>query len=147
MRTIILLLTLIALTGCNEHKVDTKAEGEKLMQTSREWSKVAATDSIEKTLSYWADDAVLMDTSGQITGKKAIREMVVGSSKVPGFKISWQPQTVFVTKSGDIGYMIEQTQFTMSDSSGRPMTKLSKVVTIWRKEADGSWKNVAEIRP
>ncbi len=50
---VICLITLTTLRACNESKIDTKAEGEKLMQTSRDWSKSAATDSIEKTLSYW----------------------------------------------------------------------------------------------
>src|SRR5688572_972806 len=64
-----LLLTILA--GCSEHKVDTKAEGEKLMSLSREWSEVAATNDIEKTLSYWADDATVM-SPGQpiIKGKE-----------------------------------------------------------------------------
>ena len=50
------------------------------MQISREWSKSAASDSIEKTLSYWADDAVVM-SPGQpsMKGKNAIREMVEGA--------------------------------------------------------------------
>ena len=60
MKLIILSLIFTGLISCGEHKVDTKTEGERLMQISRDWSKSAATDSIEKTLSYWADDAVLM---------------------------------------------------------------------------------------
>ncbi len=87
MRITILLLTFIVLSGCKEHNLDTKAEGERLMQISREWSKSAATDSLEKTLSYWADDAVIM-SPGQppVKGKEAIRKMVVGASKFPALK-------------------------------------------------------------
>lgn len=140
------LLILVVLFGCKEKDIDTKAEGEKLMQISREWSKSAATDNIEKTLSYWADDAVMM-SSGQPTlkGKKAIREMVEGSSKIPGFQISWEPLSVSVSKSGDMAYMIEKNQITMNDSLGKPGTKYGTGVTIWRKEADGSWKNIVEV--
>jgi len=120
-------------------------EGEKLMQISRDWSKSAATDSIEKTLSYWADDAVVM-SPGQpaIKGKTAIRGMVENASKIPGFKISWEPLNVFVSKSGDLAYMIEQNQITVNDSLGNPVTEFNKSVTIWRKEADGSWKNIVD---
>jgi ketosteroid isomerase-like protein len=126
--------------------VDTKAEGEKLMQISREWSKSAATDSIEKTLSYWADDAVVM-SPGQpsMKGKNAIREMVEGTSKIPGFKISWEPLSVTVSKSGDLAYMIEQNQITVNDSLGNPHTEFNKGVSIWRKETDGSWKNIVDM--
>ncbi len=116
------------------------------MQISREWSKSASTDSIEKILSYWADDAMVM-SPGQpaLNGKKAIREMVEGSSKIPGFKISWEPLSVSVSKSGDMAYMIEQNKITVNDTLGKPITEYNKVVTVWRKEADGSWKNVVDI--
>lgn len=146
MRIIALLSTLLILFGCNERTVDTKVEEERLMQISREWSKTAATDSIEATLSYWADDAVVM-SPGQppIKGKKAIREMVEGTSKIPGFKISWEPLSVSISKSGDMAYMIEQNQITINDTLGNPKTEFNKSVTIWRKEADGSWKNIVDI--
>ena len=140
------LLIVIIFVSCGETQVDTKAEGEKIMQISRDWSKSAATDSIDKMLSYWADDAIVMSPGeAPIKGKKAIREMVEGASKIPGFKISWEPLSVAVSKSGDMAYLIEQNQITVNDSTGKPLTVVNKSVTIWRKEADGSWKNVVDM--
>jgi ketosteroid isomerase-like protein len=146
MKITIVLILFTVLTGCNEDTIDTKTEGERLMQISREWSKSAATDSMEKILSYWADDAVVM-SPGQppLKGKNSIREMIEGASKIPGFKISWEPLSVFVSKSGDLAYMIEQNQITVNDSLGNPVTEFNKSVTIWRKEADGSWKNIVDM--
>ena len=146
MRPIIAFLMFMVLTRCTENKIDTKSEGEKLMQISREWSKSAATDSVEKTISYWAEDAIVM-SPGQpaLKGKKAIREMVESSSKIPGFKISWEPLSVSVSKGGDMAYMIEQNQIIFSDSLGKPITEYNKVVTVWRKEANGSWKNIVDM--
>ena len=146
MKLIIVPLIFTVLTSCGNNKVDTKIEGERLMEISREWSKSAATDSVEKILSYWADDAVVM-SPGQPTlnGKNAIREMIKSTSKIPGFKISWEPLSVFISKSGDMAYLIEQNQITVNDSLGKPITEFNKSVTIWRKEADGSWKNIVDM--
>ncbi len=132
--------------SCNQQKVDTKAEGEKIMQLSKEWSQAASTGNVDKTVNYWADGAVLI-SAGQpaLNGKEAIRKMIEESFKVPGFKISWQPQTVDVSASGDMAYIIEDSQVSFSDSTGRVITENNKVVTIWRKQADGSWKNVVDI--
>ena len=143
---IIITVLLTVFSGCSEQKVDTKAEGEKLMQISKEWSKSASADSIEKTLSYWADDAIIL-SPGQpsLTGKKAIRGMIDGSFKIPGFKISWEPLSVSVSKNGDMAYMIEQNQITVNDSSGKPITEYNKAVTIWKKQADGTWKDVVDM--
>ncbi|MGZ5220962.1 MAG: YybH family protein [Chitinophagaceae bacterium] len=140
------LLLIIILLSCNETKIDTYAEGEKLMQVSREWSRSASTDSIEKTMSYWADTAIFLSVGQPVlNGKKEIRGMVERSGKIPGFKISWEPISVSVSQSGDMAYMIEQNQMTMNDSTGKPVTRYGKGVTIWKKDADGSWKNVVEI--
>lgn len=116
------------------------------MQLSRDWSKIAGTDSVEKIVSYWADDAVIM-SPGQppLKGKDAIRAMIAETSKIPGFKIAWEPLTVFVSNSGDLAYMLEQNQITVNDSTGNPITEFNKAVTIWRKEKDGSWKNVVDM--
>jgi ketosteroid isomerase-like protein len=146
MRTLTFRTTLFLLSGCGNNSVDTKAEGEKLMQLSREWSKLASTDSTEKILSYWADDAVMM-SPGQppIKGKEEIRQMVTSLSNIPGFKISWEPLSAHVAKSGDMAYLIEQNQISFNDSLGRTITEFNKVVTVWRRDADGAWKNVVDM--
>jgi ketosteroid isomerase-like protein len=135
----------IILLSCNEKKIEQKAEGEKLMQLSREWSKSASTDDIEKTMSYWADSAIFLSSNHpDLRGKKQIREMVESSSRIPGFQISWEPLSVTISEKGDLAYMIEQTQVSMKDSAGKSFTSSGKVVTIWKKDAGGTWKNVVE---
>ena len=146
MKRIITLLLLIAIVSCNQQKVDTKLEGEKVMKLSKEWSEIASTGDVEKTVSYWADDAFVM-SAGQppLKGKPAIRQMVEESYKMPGFRISWQPQSVEVSESGDMAYMIENAQVSFTDSTGKPVTIKNKAVSIWRKQPDGSWKNAVDI--
>ncbi len=133
------------MVGCDEQKINTAEEGEALMQISRDWSRSVAPDSIERIMSYWAEDAVYMPP-GQpaLIGKDAIRQMVTESLKTPGFKISWEPQSVTIAKSGDMAYLIEKSQITVNDSLGNPKTEYYKGLTIWRKEK-GSWKNVVEM--
>jgi len=146
--TAIVLLLFTVTAGCGEKKIDTKAEGEKLMQISRDWSKSAATGNVEETLGYWAEDAVVMSPGdAPIKGKNAIRGMIEATSKIPGFKISWEPLSVVVSQSGDMAYMIEQNQVSVNDSLGKSITTYNKGVTVWRKEADGSWKNIVDMWP
>ena len=142
---IALVILTMSILGCRE-KVDTKAEGEKIMQISKEWAQAAAAKDVEKTVSFWADDAFLA-VPGQppLKGKQAIRSMVEESFKIPGFSITWQPQSVEVSASGDMAYMIEDSQVSVPDSTGKPVLMSTKAVSIWRKQADGSWKNVVDI--
>lgn len=139
------IATLIIL-GCGKPAVDTKAEGEKLMQVSRDWSKAASGSDVDKIVSYWSDDAVLIQPGmPMLKGKKDIRQMVEGMMKTPGFKISWEPLSAEVSESGDLAYLVEKTETTMTDSTGKSMTQHENGITVWKKQSDGSWKNVADI--
>ena len=135
------------LIACAEQKkVDTKAEGEKLMQISREWAAAAKSRDVEKTVSYWADDAILISAGEPVfKGKAAIREMVAGAFQSPGFNITWEPLEVKVSESGDMAYILEDSQMSYPDSVGNTVTIRNKAVTIWLRQADGSWKNAVDI--
>ncbi|HEU5167706.1 MAG TPA: SgcJ/EcaC family oxidoreductase [Chitinophagaceae bacterium] len=146
MKRIIPIALLATLISCDQTKIDKKAEGEKVMQLSKEWSQTVATKDIDKMVSYWADDAFLMqEGQAPLKGKQAIRQMVEESFKIPGFSISWQPESVEVSDNGDMAYMIENAQVSFTDSTGKAVRIKNKAVTIWRKLPDGSWKNVVDI--
>lgn len=140
------LLLNASLTGCSASRINTKAEEEKLMEVSREWSRAASTQDIDRIVSYWSDSAFFL-SQGQpaIHGKEGIRAMVEQSSKIPGFKISWEPIRASVSKSGDMGYLVERNQMSMNDASGKTITIQGTVVTVWKKDASGNWKNVVDI--
>ncbi len=143
---LMLLLNTLFLLSCYQAKVDKKAEGEKVMQLSKEWSQAASAGDVKKIVSYWADDAVVM-SAGQpvLSGKPAIHKMIEESYRMPGFRISWQPQSVVVSESGDMAYLMEDSQISFTDSTGKPFTINNKAVTIWRKQPDGTWKNAVDI--
>lgn len=150
--TIAFLLVAVA-TGCVERAakptpapaVDHAAEREALMRTSREWSQTVERGEFDKALDYWADDAVIM-APGQppIRGKEAIRAFVRGASQIPGFRIRWEPLEAHVSEAGDMAYLIERNEISTASADGQS-TEHNKVVTIWRKQPDGSWKNVVDM--
>lgn len=140
------LLLALTVISCNPQKVDTNAEGEKIMQLSKEWSQAASAGDVERIVGYWADDAVVMSAGDPVlSGKQAIRKMVEESYKMPGFRISWQPQSVVVSESGDMAYLLENSQISYTDSTGKPIIINNKAVSIWRKQTDGNWKNAVDI--
>jgi ketosteroid isomerase-like protein len=136
------LLLVFVLISCAPKKVDTAAEAVKLMQISREWSQLVSTKDSEKILSYWTDDAVLYSPGeAPVKGKDALRTMVEEGFNNPGFSISWEPLEAYVSDDGTMGYLIEQNKVTINDST----TFYGNALTVWRKSADGNWKNVAEM--
>lgn len=146
MKPLALILLFLSVLSCSPAKVDTQAEAEKLMEISREWARAATAGDMEKTLSFWADDAYMISAGDPpLEGKAAIQQMVEQSFSMPGFKITWDPKKAVVSESGDMAYLIEDSQISYPDSAGNVMTFHNKAVSIWRKQADGSWKNVVDI--
>jgi uncharacterized protein (TIGR02246 family) len=141
----LLLLPLVACTA-SAPAPNLEAEAATLMETSRAWSAAAGSGDTEAILSYWADDAVMM-APGQppLRGKPAIREYVEGMSSIPGARIEWEPLEAHVASSADMAYLIERNRVSFHDSTGATVTETNKVVTVWRKQPDGSWENVIDM--
>jgi ketosteroid isomerase-like protein len=119
---------------------DTKAE-QALRDTDAAWSKAAESKDLDKTLSYYSDDAtVLPPNAAAGTTKEAIRKLWQDMFATPGFVISWKATKVEVAKSGDLGFVNGTYEVTMNDASGKPVTDKGKYVEVWEKKADGKWK-------
>ena len=133
------------LGGCSKPAVDQEAEGRELMELSRTWSDIVEAGDMDSALEFWADDAVMLPPDLPVlSGKSAIREYVMGAAKIPGFRISWEPVSAYVSESGDMAYLIERNVTEMDGEDGQKIVIHGKVVTIWRKDANGHWKNVVE---
>ena len=140
------LILLVIISSCSDPSVDQEAEAEKIMELSREWAKTAQSSDLEKTLSYWAKDAIVMSPGQPATiGHEELRKMLEHSGEIPGFEINWEPKSAFVSKSGDMGYAIGVNSVTMQDSLENKITMFNKSVEIWKKQDDGSWKCVVDI--
>lgn len=133
------------LSGCAHLPQSGATEESRLMEISREWSRSAASGDVDTIMNYWADDAVVMMAGlPTFTGKEAIRAYVAESFNIPGFAIRWEPLEAHVSASGDLGYILEQTEVTLPNAAGTPTAQRFRAVTIWRKDG-GRWRNVVDI--
>jgi ketosteroid isomerase-like protein len=60
---------------------------------------------------------------------------------MPGFHQIFAPAGAYVSPAGDLGYTIGQFETFTSDSEGIPLVALGRYVNVWRRDADGNWKN------
>lgn len=126
---------------------DTRAADEAaLRKLDDEWSKAAGAKDLEKTISYYSDDTLIMPSNSPVLqGKDAARAMWKSMFAVPGFGGGWKATRVEVAKSGDLGWTTGPYEITEIDASGKPMTDKGKYLAVWKKQADGSWKCVADM--
>ncbi len=144
---ILVSVMMLTITACTQNTIDQQVEAEKLMELSRSWAKSVKDKDVEKMLSYWAEDAIVMSPNeAAVVGMDALRGMVERSMKIKGFEIYWEPQEAYVSKSGDLGYVIIKNYMTMPvDTLGNTRTVFNKGVEIWNKQENGTWKNVIDI--
>ena len=93
----------------------------------------------------YADDAVVMDPGapahrgrGEIGASLA---KYVQSAKVSDYKYN----TVSVDVAGDYAIETGSYEWTTTPKGGKPMHNKAKYLTVWKKQADGSWKIYRDI--
>jgi ketosteroid isomerase-like protein len=142
----IFLAVAMLLGGCSDATVDIESEAQELMQLSRDWSAMVGAGDLEAAIELWADDAQMLPPDLPVLdGRAAIREYVMGAASIPGFRISWEPESAHVSKSGDMAYLIERNIVEFDGEDGEKVVAHGKVVTIWRKDSSGQWKNVVDM--
>jgi len=127
--------------------MDLDAEKARLLQRDVEWARVACEGrDIDRILSYWTDDAVVLPPAvPAIVGKTALRQYVESSLQIPGFQMTWSSADVVLSPDGNLAYMFSKNAVTLNGQNGAPVTMNGRAVTIWRREPDGEWRCAVDI--
>ena len=147
-RRSILLAYLLILVSCSRHAFDPVMEQARLLHQDAEWADLAsAGKDVDKIVSYWSDDAVLI-FPGQpvLEGKAAIRSYVTACLNTPGFKIHWvsERKPVF-SPDGKLAYARGTDELTVPGPNGTTITLHLRGIAIWRLDPDGQWRCVVDI--
>ncbi len=122
------------------------ADEQELRDLDTQWCAAAVAKDVDKTVSYYSDDAVVFAPNApSINTKEAIRSAWKEILTSPGSSLSWKTGKVEVSKSGELAYVSGAYDGTMNDASGKPVKDRGKYVEIFRKQPDGSWKCVLDI--
>jgi ketosteroid isomerase-like protein len=121
---------------------DTRAEDEAaLREADANWSKVTGEKNVDGFVSFFTDDGMLFPPNqAAVSGKEAIHHWGQAMVETPGFAVSWQATKAEAARSSDLGYTVGTYEMTVNDAKGKPVTEKGKYLTVWKKQADGSWK-------
>jgi len=146
-RLILVLGTMISVVSCATPAFDPASESQKLLRRDAEWADLAsAGKDVERIVSYWSDDAIVIPQGQPIVeGKAAIRAFVTSSLQIPGFKIHWVSEGPIFSPDGKLAYMRGRNTMTVPGANGALVTLVGRGITIWRLEPDGQWRCVVDI--
>ena len=110
---------------------DTKIE-QTLRDLDAQWSAAAGAKDLDKTVSFYSDDAIVMPPNASAARtKEAIRKLWQDLIASPGFVISWKATKIELAKSGDLACLSGTYEFAMNDASGKPVNDHGKYVEVW----------------
>jgi ketosteroid isomerase-like protein len=112
----------------------------------QDWEKVFAAKDLGKSVAFCAQDGAVLGANAPIAnGAEAISKLFAGFFALPNLKMSWSVNRADVAKSGELGYTSGVYEMSFSDPSGKTIQDKGKYVTVWKKQADGSWKVLLDI--
>lgn len=141
----------LVLAGCSQAPPtppDTRdADAKAIRDNELAWVQAFASRDAAKVASFWAEDgSVLMPNMPIVNGRAAGQAAAVEMFKDPNFYMTFDATKVEVSRAGDYAY--SQGTYTMASTDAKTkkvMTEKGKYVTVYKKQADGSWKAVADI--
>ena len=133
------------LLACAQAQEPKQDPADLLKSTDIALQKAVADGDLDKIMTFYADDAVLMPTAEPIVvGKAAIREEWHHILSIPDFQNKSALTKIDVSQSGDLAYSMGTYLSTMQGENGQPVTEPGKWLSVWRRQADGSWLIVAD---
>ncbi|MBT8252387.1 MAG: DUF4440 domain-containing protein [Flavobacteriaceae bacterium] len=141
---IFLLCSLCLFIACDktEQKPDRDALLDEIRAAEKAFNDMAQDSGIAKAFAHFAaPDAVLNRSPRLIKGPDSIRVFYEAASQ-PGQNLSWSPTFVDVSNDGTLGYTYGNFNFSMIDSTGTERKSQGIFHTVWKRQADGSWKYV-----
>ena len=134
----------IAFVGAAAAADTTSAIEQTLRDLDDQWSKAAGAKDVDKTVSFYSEDAVVMPpNAASATTKEAIRK--IWKDLLTDAKISWKTKNVEVAQSGDLAFSSGAYEVTLNDPTGKPVNDRGKFLEVWKKQADGKWKCTMDI--
>lgn len=110
------------------------------------WGKDANSKDPDKWAGYFAEDgSALYPGVATINGKAAIKAAMAPYFSDPNFALTFQSTRTVASRGGDMVYSQGTYSMTTTDpKTKKPITDKGKFVTVYAKQADGSWKVVAD---
>ena len=138
-----------ALSGCQqgEQPADSAQIEAQLQEAETRWSQAYAKRDAAALAAMYADDGALASPDADLVeGKDALAQAMQAYASDPNLRIEFKSDRTQVAASGDLAYTRGRYTMTLTDPKTKgPFTTKGNYLTVWRKQADGSWKAVEDF--
>jgi ketosteroid isomerase-like protein len=142
MRILIPFSLLLLLADCKTKRSETEA-ADGIMHTDREFNAYCKAHGRSAAFMHFASDSALQmrERAVPLRGLQEIRAFYMQINDTSS-NLSWEPE--FGMVSGNLGYTFGWWSFKAKPAPGKDTVLTGNYVTIWKKQADGSWKYILD---
>ena len=151
MKKLTYIFTLLLFASCGSKdqpaKTEEKADPKQLLDVDMAFSKMSGEKGAKEAFLFYASDSVvkLRNKEFPIIGKNALKQMFDGDADAKNTSLTWEPVKAEISTSGDLGYTYGNYKLRLDDSLTTDTKAFyGNYITIWKKQADGSWKYVLD---
>ena len=154
-RALPFLIAALALTACQpgakrasdgdtSARSDTAADEQAIRGTVDRWLQLVKAKDAASISQLYTDDGAVMPANAPIgKGPAAIQKTWASLLQTPGFDLTFAPEQIIVSQSGDMALDRGTYHLTVAPG-GKPQHDTGKYVVVWRK-VGGTWKAAADI--
>ncbi len=139
--TLGIVMCLVLSLGCQGPAGLSEADRTAIRQGDENFVKLANAKDFKGAAALYAEDAILLlPNQAAVQGRAAI-QAALETSPVSNFQL----QILEIEGGADLAYERGTYSETATPIGAAPIEDRGKYLTIWRKQADGSWKMLRDI--
>lgn len=124
--------------------VDTGADEQAIRGQVDRWLQFVKAKDAAGIAEFYTEDGAVMPANAPISkGRAAIQQTWASMMQTPGFDLTFVPEQIIVSSSGDMALDRGTYRLTVAPG-GATQTDTGKYVVVWRK-IGGEWKAAADI--
>jgi ketosteroid isomerase-like protein len=123
-------------------RVDRKAAASAIVKADQAFCQAAIDRNLDRFLSFVADEATFSGGAAPLRGKDAVAQGWAPYFREGGPTLTWKPIKAEVLVGGDVGYTVGTWERRASGPDGKPSIARGNYLTVWKKQADDTWKAV-----
>jgi uncharacterized protein (TIGR02246 family) len=128
----------------SEDQAQAQNDEQAIRDTNTRWLDLIVKKDAAAVAALYTENGAFMAPNAPIaTGRAAIQAAWQGMFEMPEVALTFEPDEIVVSSSGDMAYDRGTYKFSAAGEGG-PMTDEGKYVVVWRK-VDGQWLVAADI--
>ncbi|MCL6740651.1 nuclear transport factor 2 family protein [Sphingomonas sp. RB56-2] len=146
--TLMLVAVALGTSACKPAvKVDTAADEQAIRAKETAWMEAYNKHDVEAVKSQYQDDAGLAGPGAAVMTDAASRgAFLTGFASDPALKVDFASDRIMIAQSGELASSRGHYTMTYTDpGTKQPKTESGTYLTVYRKQADGSWKAVEDL--